>query len=32
MRFLQSRLFHKEVEFENIQGYDDIKHLVRRDL
>jgi hypothetical protein len=23
-------LFHKEVEFENIQGYDDIKDIVKR--
>jgi replication-associated recombination protein RarA len=32
MNFLHLRLFHKEVEFGNIQGYDDIKHLVRRAL
>jgi hypothetical protein len=25
-------LFHKEVEFENIQGYDDLKDIVRRVL
>jgi Holliday junction DNA helicase RuvB len=25
-------LFHKEVEFENIQGYDDLKDIVRRAL
>jgi hypothetical protein len=25
-------LFRKEVEFENIQGYDDIKDIVRRAL
>jgi hypothetical protein len=25
-------LFRKEVEFENIQGYDDIKDLVKRAL
>ena len=30
MKFLH--LFHKEVEFENIQGYDDVKDLVRRVL
>ena len=32
MKFLplHLHLFHKEVEFENIQGYDDIKDLVRR--
>ena len=30
MKFLH--LFHKEVEFENIEGYDDIKDLVRRAL
>ena len=23
-------LFHKEVEFGNIEGYDDIKHIVTR--
>jgi hypothetical protein len=23
-------LFHKQVEFENIQGYDDLKDIVRR--
>jgi hypothetical protein len=25
MTYLQSHLFHKEVEFGNIEGYDDIK-------
>jgi hypothetical protein len=25
-------LFRKEVEFENIQGYDDLKDIVRRAL
>ncbi|MGA9151807.1 MAG: hypothetical protein WBZ36_14610, partial [Candidatus Nitrosopolaris sp.] len=30
MKFLH--LFHKEVEFENIEGYDDIKDIVRRAL
>jgi hypothetical protein len=30
MKFLH--LFHKEVEFGNIQGYDDIKDIVRRAL
>lgn len=25
-------LFHKEVEFRNIEGYDDIKDIVRRAL
>ncbi len=30
MKFLH--LFHAEVEFGNIQGYDDIKHIVRRAL
>ena len=25
-------LFHKEIEFENIQGYDDIKDIVKRAL
>jgi hypothetical protein len=25
-------LFHKEVEFENIHGYDDLKDIVRRAL
>jgi hypothetical protein len=30
MKFLH--LFHKEVEFGNIEGYDDIKDLVRRAL
>jgi DNA polymerase III delta prime subunit len=25
-------LFHKEVEFGNIEGYDDLKHIVRRAL
>ena len=32
MKFLPLHLFQKEVEFENIQGYDDIKDLVRRAL
>ncbi len=32
MKFLALHLFQKEVEFANIQGYDDIKHLVRRAL
>ena len=32
MRFLHLPLFHKEVEFGNIEGYDDIKDLVRRTL
>ena len=30
MKFLH--LFHKEVEFGNIEGYDDIKGLVKRVL
>jgi hypothetical protein len=30
MKFLH--LFHKEVEFGNIEGYDDIKDIVRRAL
>ena len=30
MKFLH--LFHKEVEFGNIEGYDDIKYIVRRAL
>ena len=30
MKFLH--LFHKEVEFGNIKGYDDIKNIVRRAL
>jgi hypothetical protein len=30
LKFLQ--LFHKEVEFGNIEGYDDIKDLVSRAL
>ena len=30
MKFLH--LFHKEVEFGNIERYDDIKHIVRRAL
>ena len=30
MKFLH--LFHKEFEFENIQGYDDIKDIVKRAL
>ena len=25
-------LFHKNIEFDNIQGYDDIKDIVRRAL
>ena len=32
MKFLHLHLFHKEVEFGNIEGYDDIKDLVRRAL
>ena len=34
MKFLplHLHLFHKAVEFENIQGYDDIKDLIRRAL
>jgi hypothetical protein len=32
MEFLHLHLFQKEVEFTNIQGYDDIKDLVRRAL
>jgi DNA polymerase III delta prime subunit len=34
MKFLplHLHLFHKEVQFGNIEGYDDIKHLVRRAL
>ncbi len=32
MKFLHLHLFHKEVEFGNIVGYDDIKDLVRRVL
>ena len=32
MKFLHLRLFHKEVEFGNIEGYDGIKDLVRRVL
>jgi len=32
MRFLRLDLFHKQVEFEHIEGYDDIKDLVRRAL
>jgi MoxR-like ATPase len=32
MKFLPLHLFHKEVEFRNIEGYDDIKDLVRRVL
>src|SRR5215469_8243171 len=32
MKFLHLRLFHKEVEFGNIAGYDDVKNLVRRAL
>ena len=30
MKFLH--LFHKEIEFGNIEGYDDIKDIVRRAL
>jgi len=32
MNFLHLHLFHKEVAFGNIVGYDDIKDLVRRAL
>jgi len=32
MKFLHLHLFHKEVEFGNIGGYDDIKDIVRRAL
>jgi hypothetical protein len=32
MKFLHLDLFHKGVEFGNIEGYDDIKHIVRRAL
>ena len=34
MKFLplNLHLFHKEVEFGNIEGYDDIKDIVRRAL
>jgi len=32
MKFLPLHLFHKEVEFGNIEGYDDIKNLLRRVL
>ena len=32
MKFLHLRLFHKEVNFGNIEGYDDIKDVVRRAL
>ena len=32
MKFSQLHLFHKEVEFGNIGGYDDIKDIVRRAL
>jgi hypothetical protein len=28
MRFSHLHLFHKEVEFGNVEGYDDIKDLV----
>jgi hypothetical protein len=31
-KFLHLHLLHKEVEFGNIEGYDDIKDLVRRAL
>jgi hypothetical protein len=29
MKFLHLHLFHKEVEFGNIEGYDDIKDVVK---
>ena len=32
MKFLHLHLFYREVEFGSIEGYDDIKHLVRRVL
>jgi replication-associated recombination protein RarA len=32
MKFFHLHLFHKEVQFRNIEGYDDIKDLVRRVL
>jgi replication-associated recombination protein RarA len=32
MKFIHVHLFHKEVEFGNIQGYDDVKDLLRRAL
>jgi Holliday junction resolvasome RuvABC ATP-dependent DNA helicase subunit len=32
MKFLHLHLFHKAAEFGNIEGYDDIKFLVRRAL
>ena len=32
MKVLHLHLFHKEVEFGNIEGYGDIKDLVRRAL
>jgi Holliday junction DNA helicase RuvB len=32
MKFLPLHLFHKVVEFGNIEGYDDIKDIVRRVL
>jgi hypothetical protein len=32
MKFLPLHLFTKEVEFRNIEGYDDIKNIVRRAL
>jgi len=32
MKFIHVHLFHKEVEFGNIQGYDDVKYLLRRAL
>jgi hypothetical protein len=32
MNFLHLHLFHKEVEFGNIVGYDNIKDIIRRAL
>jgi DNA polymerase III delta prime subunit len=32
MKFIHVHLFHKEVEFGDIQGYDDVKDLLRRAL
>ena len=32
MKFLHLQLFHKEVEFGNIEGYNEIKDLVSRAL
>jgi len=32
MRNMILDLFHKEIGFNNIQGYDDIKDIVRRAL